>query len=336
VNGELFEPDSGLSRSLDPLARKSPSIIPWRDFIRSSGAMSQQTDGFQTSWDSTSLGTLKTCARKYQLSNLYGFRGKKEAIPLTFGLMYHSGIEYYYRRRAEGASHNDALDFVVDYALKATWEDGKPWVTDDNNRNRYTLLRSLVWYLDEFGQSTNTVVLDNGKPAVELSFRFQVGDMDGEPIFLSGHMDQVISFNDQIWVQDHKTTTSALGSYYFDNYTPDNQMSLYSLASKVVFHQPARGVMIDAAQIAVSFTRFSRGFAPRHEEVLTEWLADTIRWIRQAHWFAIEREWPMNDSSCSKFGGCAFRGICSKPPSIRAEFLAANFNQVLWDPTVPR
>ena len=46
--------------------------------------------------------------------------------------------------------------------------------------------------------------------------------------------------------------------------------------------------------------------------------------------------WPMNDTACDKFGGCKFRGTCSKSPAVRDQFLAADFLQLpesdRWNP----
>ena len=62
-----------------------------------------------------------------------------------------------------------------------------------------------------------TYTKSDGKPAVELSFRFELdwgpgylGDTDSvtHPYLLCGHMDRVVSFNDQLFVMDHKSTTT--------------------------------------------------------------------------------------------------------------------------------
>ena len=46
--------------------------------------------------------------------------------------------------------------------------------------------------------------------------------------------------------------------------------------------------------------------------------------------------WPMNDTACDKFGGCRFRGICSKSPSVRERFLSTDYVKLpkedRWNP----
>lgn len=47
----------------------------------------------QYAWDSTSLGWLKECPRKYQYHMLEGWSGRGESIHLEFGILYHGALE---------------------------------------------------------------------------------------------------------------------------------------------------------------------------------------------------------------------------------------------------
>src|SRR5882672_6425582 len=129
----------------------------------------------QYSWDSTSLGWFKECARKYYYSMILGLRSKGDSVHLVFGQWYHSALELYDKTRAEGHKHEFALHFVVTEAMAWTWRDGAPITFDNPNKTRETLIRSVIWYLDHFKDDpAQTVILANGKPAVELSFRMEL------------------------------------------------------------------------------------------------------------------------------------------------------------------
>jgi hypothetical protein len=141
-----------------------------------------------------------------------------------------------------------------------------------------------------------------------------------------------VEFSGGFYVMDRKTTGSTLGGYYFDGFNPDNQMSLYSLAGRCVYNTPVRGVILDAAQVAVGFTRFDRGFTYRTEAQLNEWLRDLGYWLDQAERYAADEYWPMNDKSCHNYGGCPFRGVCSKDPAVRESFLESDFERRPWNP----
>src|SRR5688500_1563889 len=103
------------------------------------------TNGIQFAWDSTSLSLFKACPRKYQLSILMGYDPKSESIHLTFGILYHHALEVYDHMRAQGRSHNDATCDCV----KAIMILSKDFQSDDPNKNRFTLVRTVVWYLEQ-------------------------------------------------------------------------------------------------------------------------------------------------------------------------------------------
>lgn len=295
---------------------------------------------FQIAWDSTSLGAFKDCARKYHFSILNQWSPKSKSHHLTFGGLYASGVERYAHLRSKGLSHDAAVLGVVRWVLEASGsrtDDGGwvPWTSGDPIKNRYTLVRTLVWTMEEHVNSPfRTVTLANGKPAVELSFNFPAFELDGEVISLAGHLDQVVELDGKLWVLDDKTSGSALTASYFARYTPDNQMSLYSIAGKVILEKPIAGVLVRAAQIGVNFARFATAQVTRPPAVLAEWLEDTKAWIRLAKQYALANHWPGNDKHCTM---CDFRKVCAVSPSHRAAWLKEDFEKrEQWNPLKPR
>lgn len=312
----------------------------------------------QYAWDSTSIGYLKTCPRLYQLVMVEGWSPKDDSVHLRFGQEYHSAIEWYDKAKANGENHEEAMAEAIYQCLVLTQE----WDVDTDSRagkykNRRTLIQLLVDYFDFFAQDTaTTYILDNGKPAVELSFKFELGwgpkarhdigtwpPQEGvsQPYLLCGHLDRVVEFNHDLYVLDHKTTTTTPSSYFFDGFNPHNQMTLYTFASQVVYHAPVKGVIVEAAQIKLEEpNEFKRGVTYRTQDQLDEWLRDLEFWLAQAEAFAEANYWPMNDTACDKFGGCMFRGICSKSPQVRKTWLAGDFIQKpveeRWNPLKPR
>jgi hypothetical protein len=212
-----------------------------------------------------------------------------------------------------------------------------------------------VDYLDHFHDDpAETFILENGSPAVELSFRFELdwgperSMSDGygapphnQPYLLCGHLDRVVDFNNDLYVMDRKTSVSTLSGYYFDQWTPSNQMTLYTLAGKVMLNSPIKGVIIDAAQVLLEKPNaFARGFAYRTADQLDEWLLDLRYWLGQAEAFATADYWPQNDTACHKFGGCQFREVCSRSPQVREQYLKGSFDKLApedrWNPLKAR
>lgn len=327
----------------------------------------------QFAWDSTSLGYLKTCPRLYQYQMIEGWQSKAESIHLRFGIEYHTAIEQFHKARAAGAKRNAAMIEAISQLFIRTVD----FVVDTSTptgryKNRRTLLELVIDYLDHIkDDAAELYIKEDGKAAVELSFRFELDwgpkskSIDGvewrddgeyvgkggkryntiagpaQPYLLCGHLDQVVNFADDLYVMDHKTSKATLGDNYFDQYTPNNQMTLYALASQIVIDSPVKGVIIDAAQILLEKPHaFKRGMALRTPEILDEWLEDLRYWLNQAEAYATAQYWPMNDMACGMYGGCKFREVCSKSGSTRKVYLKSDFNQLppeeRWNPLKER
>jgi len=320
----------------------------------------------QFAWDSTSLGMLKTCPRLYQYQMIEGWTTRAESIHLRWGIEYHAALQDFDLLRAEGTGFDDAVRETISRLLDRihTWQpDPDLDKRSEALKSKSALVQTVIWYLDHFrDDAAETVILDNGKPAVELSFRFeldwgpsqgqyltvsQIREREGifnisvnQPYLLCGHLDRVVNFQGAMFVMDRKTTTTTPSAYYFAQYEPNNQMTLYTLASRVILGTPIRGVIIDVAQVLSDSSRFVRGFTYRTEDQLSEWMLDLSYWFNLAETFATNGYWPMNDTACDKFGGCRFRSICSKSSQVREQFLRSDFVQQppedRWNPLKPR
>lgn len=305
---------------------------------------SKSNPHLQVAWDSTCLGLLKTCPRKYYYKMIENWSKAGESLHLDFGIYYHSALEEFDHAKASGAGHEEACHAAVHKALIISKDfvgtkNPDAWPTKGNVKSRETLVRAIVWYLEHFRDDpAKTVILDNGQPAVELSFRMElpIQNMHGENIMLSGHLDRLVEMGDQIYVLDRKTTAATLGSHYYTQYSPNNQMSLYTLASQVVLPRAAAGVIIDAAQLAVGFARFHRGIVTRTQAQLDEWLTDFESWMRTVEKFADTGNWPMNDTACGNYGGCEFQPVCKMDASVRPLVLKNDFIKKVWNPLESR
>lgn len=326
----------------------------------------------QYAWDSTSLGYLKGCPKLYYYIMIEGWQPKGEGIHLRFGIEYHTALQDYdIYRYSYDLNHGEALRQVVRELLIRT-KDFNPseeqYGSAAKYKSRQNLVRTVIWYLEKYPtekDSHKTYILEDGRPAVELSFRLELEwgpkpQVDygvhedaihlattNQPYLLTGHLDRVVSFADDLYFLDHKTTKSQPGDFYFSQFEPDNQMTLYSLAAKVVLNSPVKGGIIDAAQVLIDASRFQRGFTFRSEDRIEEWLVDLRYKLEENEKFVEDDHWPMNDKFCGTFRseesgsiGCPFREVCSKSPRMRDPFLRSNFNKLeekdRWNPLKPR
>jgi hypothetical protein len=305
-------------------------------------------DGVQFAFDSTSIKVAEECLRKYYYTMIEGWKSTSESVHLRFGGHYASAIEHFYKWKAEGMTHDEALLCAVKELMVETWDHdldaegnrvldtGKPYEPpidapgSARMKTRENLLRTFIWYIEQFASDpAEPIILANGKPAVELSFALPVDD----GIIFTGHMDRLTEYAGNIMGLDNKTTGSTITARYFEGFKPDIQMSMYTFAGKMIYQIPVRGMIIDAAQIAVGFSRFERGITMRTDSELQEFYDTTMATIARAR-HATEMEYfPMNRTACSNYGGCPFRRVCSKSPEVRTQFLKADFVQAeRWDP----
>src|SRR5215472_5198457 len=106
----------------------------------------------QIAVDATSIGALQTCPRYYQLSIIQGWTTPRHNHHLWFGTECHSTVESYHRFRAKGKTHSDSLREAIRHLLWRTWDSksDRPIYYDDANKNRFTLVRTMVQYLDYY------------------------------------------------------------------------------------------------------------------------------------------------------------------------------------------
>lgn len=212
---------------------------------------------------------------------------------------------------------------------------------DNQIKNRLTLIRALVWYIEdqpeELTDGLYPFTFPDGTPAVELSGRLPTPwtTPAGEPYILAFHLDYIGKFGEELFITDNKTTSHALNAAFWQGYSPSMQLDNYDLFGSLLFPDlPIRGVMLDAIQVSANSVRFGRHpfyktESQREEQwKLIEW------WIKQAERYAEEGFWPMNKRNCWQ---CMFKGVCSKPPEERAKWLAADFvKREPWNPLKER
>lgn len=337
-----------------------------------SSMFSSAVPGLQTAWNSSSLTPLKICPRRYYYQIVLGYQPSRENVHLIFGTLLHLGHEQYAKHIIDHP-HEEAITIAVEKVLHAagarkktktctscmatyppdfieekcpechgglellkTW---KPWRSEDEYKTLPNAIRTLVWYFEKFRDDwLKTIELSDGSLAVEIDFKFDTGEPGPDGTYLIfGRMDRAAYYGEDKYIIDIKSTKSSVDyGDYFERYSPDNQMSMYSFAANVAHNIPVRGVLIDASQVTVNFSRFRRGMALRDHNQLEEWYADTIQAIRRNEDHVEARHWPMNDAVCSLWGGCPYRSVCSKSPAVREMYLKSNYIKRDYDPLKAR
>lgn len=269
-------------------------------------------------WDSTKIAALKKCPAYFEYTINGRYIAKQESVHLLFGAAFHHAFSIYYAAGDREANLREAVRYLLGVELPP-----------DNNKNTFTLVRSFVWYTEEYA-SDDLFYLPNGDPAIEVSFEFDIND----EIVFAGHLDKIIRQDGDLYVVDPKTSKTTLTQYFFRNFEMSDQMAMYSYVAKHILGSPIRGVIIDGVQVAVGFTAFARSTVTYSLERLEEWLDDTLWHIKQHDSRdKIRHRW----TSCSMYGGCSMRSVCVQSPSLRPNYLAGDFDKIEpWQPEKKR
>lgn len=281
----------------------------------------------QMTWDASSLDNLHRCPRYYKYSVLDGYR-RGMATTTNFGTAYHNSIEEYDRQLLQGS-----WEFAQRAAVRAAFKNGQGLPThaergdkkegDDNGRTGEALMRAVVWYTEQFkNDPLKTAQLPDGTAGLEVRFEVPIS---GTEFRLSGRIDKLAYMDDELYIVERKTTAQALGPRYFGNYSPNTQVTTYIWALRNFLGLPIQGVIVEAMQTAVNFSRYGRAIQRRTEAQLEEYEQAMRYHIAEADRFQREGFWPMNESACGNYGGCTFRDVCARPPAQRPDWLAADF-----------
>ena len=141
-------------------------------------------------YDYTAVNTFQTCRKKYYYQMVRHLQTKTKSPALLFG----------------GAIH-DALDaYYVDGLDKAIKVFGETYIETEGDDLR--TLENGVKLLEQYAiVYANEPFKILGKP--EAGFVFPIGDM-----LWGGRMDLLVEWGGDLWIMEHKTTSSLRGSFF--------------------------------------------------------------------------------------------------------------------------
>jgi hypothetical protein len=215
-------------------------------------------------------------------------------------------------------------------------ETERRWVSNDPAKDRYTLIRAVVWWCDDQPEGALDgpvpYAFPDGTPAIELSIPITLPWLapTGERYVLTGYLDSIDVLGEEHFISDNKTTKKTLNRQYWKQYSPNVQVSTYDLIGSVLFPDlNLRGVRIDAVQTLVGGARFGTQVFYRSDKLREEYLQDIEYTIREAERYAKDNYWPKREANCAL---CQFNAVCSKEPAERERYLKGNFQVRKWNP----
>lgn len=310
--------------------------------------MAAAAPALPTHIDSTMRSCFVSCPEKFRLEFVHGYRPAALSIDLHAGGCFATGIEQTYRGLYErGLSLPDALarshaifmqewgDFEVPEFKRTAKSRDRVWEAISNPGDEKS-----PGYFDTYHPATDHVqpFFDTeGKPTFEYTFAIPLDDgrnewpkhPSGEPWLYTGRFDMLGTYSGRPVVRDEKTTGSSIGASWADQWNLRAQFIGYVWACQQggipLDSVVVRGIGIQKTQIV-------------HIEAIKQYGPFIVqRWLEQLRrdLWRLRRSWDEGyfdfnlGESCSSYGGCHFRPVCSSPTP--AAWLS-NYTVKHWNP----
>lgn len=251
----------------------------------------------------SALKTLHNCERLYQLQRLLSTGSDKQDFPATvLGKAWGAGVASY------------LVNGDIDEAVYKTWLGYSPKLEDERRTEcvAVNLMRASVPQLDLLRQDWEVVVFE-GKPAIELSFRLNID----ENYYFVGYMDVAMRnlWTGKYGVFDAKSTSLAL-----HDLSPVYQNSPQLIGYSIVLDQIVGESLADWEVCYLSGQLGSgNGFSPTIKPYYyTKNLQDRLHWfislgmdVNHLKEMASLNIYPMRGDACLQYNRpCFYFGTC--------------------------
>jgi hypothetical protein len=314
--------------------------------------MSQGLAGERRYFDNTILNDYRKCPRLYFLRHVKGWRKEGIALPLVFGLAWHSAMDViwqHYHTQSPGE-----LIVLASAAFDQVWvEQGMPEpatmgleeIEKYGQRTPMVAKEMLIAYV-----AARLHILENAKLiAPEQPFAVPLPADPTAPgsTWYAGRLDKVIDYTNSKLVVEHKTTTEykidgGFKTNYLQGWYLDSQIMGY-LYGGGLFFEGLSQVWVDAALVHKKVRAFK--FLPIDHQwsMLEQWVRETQEWVNRIYndeeSFKVVGKlgngvFPKNSDSCyGKFGPCQMVDICrSTPDPSQLSEPPAGFKYDPWSP----
>jgi hypothetical protein len=273
--------------------------------------------------DSQLLNSMDFCWERYKLEFIQNWWPNRMPGGMDKGSLIHAFLHHYYRGKKEGRTDYGLLvtESIDVLRLKST-EFNLELVDVDE------VVDVCVAYEDHYRFDGLEVL------AVEEPFSLVLYEDENIRIIWQGIVDLVGKLpGDEMIVWDTKSearaSTPSSMSNQFEGYAWAFGVNTV-LVNKVGFQKTLKP--------EEKFRRIRLDYSGHKKALLEEWKRDAINKILEA----VERQrkdpkgegyWPRDRTSCDKYSGCIYRGICENPPELREVKLMALFHKKEpWDP----
>lgn len=267
------------------------------------------------SW--TRICTYADCPMKYKLRYLEKLEPLRKSPALALGYCMSCGLQEFRQKGSKDAAIRGFTD---------AWEkDGRILLVkkdEDPRRSVERGLEILTKYIETY--------VGEPKVTVEPEIEFNVNIMPD--INFIGRLDAIVALDDGSYAVLEDKTTSRLGDSYFVRLRNSSQILWYLwVANKMGLFDiknKSPKCLINAIYIHHKTLRFERDITIKANRVLDLAHENMCNWIRQIIQAEEMDLFPMNDvdnSQCTKYGGCEFISLKYLSGSLRDRIVKNEF-----------
>jgi len=287
----------------------------------------------QLIWNPSQFDDIQKCEYYYKLRNIDRWgKPRLAATPAGFGTAVHAILSKYDASISNltlaGFSRQQVWEKAQRIALMdAALEAPKMIDNTDKRRTPEALIRTVIWYTEQYKDDNMTTLLLEGPdgPIPALEVRIPPTPLN-DRYYWGGIIDKIGVIDEKNYIVDRKTTTTTVDSSYFVNrFTPDNQITGYMWSLQEGLGIEIAGFIIEAIQLMADSCRIVRFPVPRNPQQIEDWKFNAIKTMERAEYCAKDNYWRDQFPSCSLYGGCEFRGICSVAKSLHNAYLESSF-----------
>jgi hypothetical protein len=287
--------------------------------------------------DSTTLSNIQLCARKAQYNNIYNLAPYEKGEALEKGDLMHRMLEVYYSLRLDQGPDLNSPTWL-ELADEANIHPNKDKDSDPDPIK--TSIDAGIFFASKLSieSEVSEEVIDQFKAYCEYyehDFWHPLAVEEVGRVVMYEDSEILISYTYKIDLVAEKGNLKAP----FDHKTSQRRGAPSAMSNQFIGYCYATGLnMIVINKIGFQKSlkpseRFERHMIPISDDKIDEWRENTILWAKQWDYFHnILKQYPMNFTSCDKFGGCMFRRVCESDRENREWNLNRDFQVVeKWD-----
>ena len=283
--------------------------------------------------DNTKRSMFKSCKRKYQISEILGYKSDFGSTAIRLGVAYHGMQEGFAHFVKAVKETGDELN--LEQALAAGIKHGKKkWDKECELKTFAPDYRTFeaccqlfanyhIYYANDLAFIEIVETEQKFECMIEPENEVERAIMpSGYELVFTGRIDLQVKMDGMKWIFDHKSTSQAL-SIQGSRLNRSAQLKGYSYAGERILDFKPEGCLVALAHISsykskktgeygdvkTDFLRVPQIFS---KEDLAQWKLSFIDTYREIV-FSLEHDWwPMNDDSCYQYGQCQFARICEQ------------------------